>query len=107
MNLSYNDGRLFRKIVNKYTDNKRESSFYDQSGDKYQHIIETLDEKGFSIEETHFFDKPKMSKFQSRSHYEFDNKGNWIKRVVEYISEKDGKQIVEPGYVRYRNITYY
>jgi mono/diheme cytochrome c family protein len=39
--------------------------------------------------------------------YEFDKQGNWIKRSISRLTEKDGKQVLLPSEVSYRHLVYF
>ncbi len=39
--------------------------------------------------------------------YEFDKQGNWIKRSLSRLTEKDGKQVLLPSEVSYRQLVYF
>ncbi len=103
----HNDGNLWQKMVINYKDKQKEILFYDQAGKLYGRYVRILDQKGNSIEYFSYDEKSGKINYHSRDRHEFDEKGNWIKRISEDVTEKDGKEIVKPSSVTYRKITYY
>ena len=74
---------------------------------KGMHALSTLDEKGNQIEETSFETRDGSIRDKYSRTYEFDARGNWIKRTTSKWVTKDGKSYYAPAYVDYRTITYY
>ena len=68
-----------------------------------------LDKNGLIIEETSFdvaTQKPKSDR-KYKYVYEFDKKGNWIKKTTSNEVTEEGKTFFKPLYVNYRIISYY
>jgi len=81
--------------------------FCAQISDCLSTYLSTLNDKGLKIEQTNFrTDSGTIGNKYSYT-YEFDSKGNWIKRTVSKSVTKDGKSSYEPAYVDYRTIVYY
>jgi hypothetical protein len=105
--LSGNDDRLWLRYVFKYQDNTREEAVYDEKGVLNQKYLVTYDDKGNEQEKT-IFDGKDNAVIEKFSYvYEFDDKGNWIKRTTSRWTTKDGKSAFTPYSIDYRTITYY
>lgn len=101
------NGELSIRYVYKYSGNQREELVYTSDGSLNQHYLSILDQKGNEIEETSFETRDGSVRNKSKYAYEFDGKGNWIKRTTSKWVTKDGKSFYEPAYVDYRTIIYY
>ena len=100
-------GETTTRNVYKYSGNQRETLRYTRDGSLMQRLVETVDDKGNTIEETEFetLDGPSKDKYSYT--YELDAQGNWTKRVESKWVTKDGKSSFVAKYVRYRTLTYY
>ena len=98
---------LSSRDVYKYSGNERETVGYSRDGSVNQRYVTILDDKGNEVEETHFVPKDGSVQNKYSYAYEFDAKGNWIKRVTSKWVTKDGKSSFVPAYTTYRTITYY
>jgi hypothetical protein len=101
------NGELSIRYVYKYSGNQREEFVFSSDGSLNQHYLSILDQKGNEIEETSFETRDGLVRNKSKYAYEFDGRGNWIKRTTSKWVTKDGKSSYEPAYVDYRAITYY
>lgn len=101
------NGETTSRDVYKYSDNKRETLGYSREGKLNQHAITTLDDKGNEVEKTELAPKDDSVRDKYSYTYEFDAKGNWIKRVTSKWVTKDGKSSFVTQYVDYRTIIYY
>jgi hypothetical protein len=66
-----------------------------------------LDDKGNRVEWTIFEVRDGTISSKLSYVYEFDAKGNWIKRTSSKWVTKDGRSYYEPENVYYRKIMYY
>lgn len=101
------NGEVTIRYVYKYSGNQVEKLVYSADGSLNQHYVIVLDSKGNEVEETSF--KPTDGSVDDKYsyNYEFDAKGNWIKRITSKLVSKDGKSSFVPEYVTYRTITYH
>jgi hypothetical protein len=100
-------GKLWLRYVYKYQGNKKEELVYSEDGSLNRKNVSTLDDKGNEVEES-FYDVKDGSVSERYSYsYEFDAKGNWIKRTASKWAAKDGKEQFAPYSITYRTITYY
>lgn len=102
-----NDGKLRLRYVYNYKGNQKEELVYKADGELNQRYLSVLDKRGNEVEETSFNVKDDSVRSKYSYSYEFDSKGNWIKRVTSKWVTKDGKSYFEPAWVTYRTITYY
>jgi YD repeat-containing protein len=102
-----NSGETTARHVYKYSGTQLETLFYSRDGSLRRRLVASVDDKGNKIEETEFETLDGPSKEKSSFAYEFDAKGNWVKRVTSNWVTKDGKSSFVPAYVHYRTITYY
>jgi hypothetical protein len=100
-------GQISIRYVYKYSGNQREELVYSADGSLNQRYVVVLDDKGNEIEETYFETRDGSVRAKYSYAYEFDAKGNWIKRVTSKSVTKDGKSSFVPESVNYRTITYY
>jgi hypothetical protein len=101
------DGELVLKHVYKYSGNEREEFVYNSDGLLSWHSLSVLNDKGVEIEETNFETKTGAISTKYSYAYEYDQKGNWIKRTVSKWVTKNGKSYYEPAYVTHHTIVYY
>lgn len=66
----------------------------------------SYDDKGNAVEGAEYRGGSTPTKRESYS-YEFDPKGNWIKKVTSRLVSRKGQSTYEPLFVTYREITYY
>ena len=101
------NGVTASRDVYKYSGNQLEMLGYSGDGSLNRHSVTILDDKGNEVEETEFGAKDGSVRNKYSYSYEFDAKGNWIKRVTSKWVTKDGKSSFVPQYVDYRTIKYY
>ena len=101
-----NDEMSSRNVY-KYSGNERETVGYSRDGSVNQRLVSIFDDKGNEVEKTDFGPKDGSVRNKYSYAYEFDAKGNWIKRVTSKWVTKDGKSSFVPAYTTYRTITYY
>lgn len=101
------DGKLWMRYTYNYKGNQKEELVYSADGSLNQKYLYTLDDKGNELEKISYQVKDDSIRDKYSSSYEFDAKGNWIKKTVSKWVTKDGKSSFEPYYVDYRTITYY
>lgn len=100
-----NEGKLRTRYVYIYNGNRKEGQYYSDDS-LYRKELFTLDAQGNEIEKTSI--EPQSNTTTKYSYtYEFDKKGNWIKRMTSKLVTKDGKSSLVPSWVTYRTITYY
>jgi len=105
-----NNGQLSIRYVYKYSGKpakQREDLVYSADGSLNQRDLSILDEKGTEVERTSFETKDGSIRNKYSYAYEFDGKGNWIKRSTSKWVTKDGRSYYAPAHVDYRTITYY
>jgi hypothetical protein len=102
-----NNGELTIRYVYKYSGNQQEEFVYTSDGSLNQHYLSTLDDKGNEVEQTSFETRDGSIRGKYKYAYEFDAKGNWIKRTTSKWVTKDGKSDYAPASVDYRTINYY
>lgn len=102
-----NNGEVSIRYVYKYSGNQREDLVYSANGSLNQRYLVVLDDKGNKIEETSFQTSDGSVRGKNSYAYEFDTKGNWVKRVASKSVTKDGKTRFEPTVTDYRTIKYY
>ena len=103
----HNNGDLWLREVYKYTDKQREELAYSADGSLSQCYLYTLDDKGNEVEKTIFEMRDGSVSSRISFVYEFDSRGNWIKRTASEIVTKDGREERKPQKVYHRTITYY
>jgi hypothetical protein len=101
-----NDGKPVWRCVYSFTEKQKEETCY-SSEKLYSKRVETLDVKGNVVEATDIDPKDGSVKNKRSFTYEFDAKGNWIKKTSSIWVTKDGRSDYEPASVAYRTITYY
>ncbi len=102
-----NNGELTTRYVYKYSASQREEFVYSSDGSLNQHYLSTLDAQGNEVEETSFETRDGSVRGKYKYAYEFDAKGNWIKRTTSKWVTKNGKSDYAPASVDYRTINYY
>ena len=100
----HNNGEPGPRDVYKYTDKQREELFYSADGSLRQRYLYTLDDKGNEIEKS-IFERDGTVRSRISFVYEFDSRGNWIKRTASEIVTKDGREERKPQNVYYRTVT--
>ncbi|MBA2737460.1 MAG: hypothetical protein H0U50_11820 [Pyrinomonadaceae bacterium] len=107
--LYYNNGKSGNRAVYNFKGNQIEELIYTGDGELNQKYIVTLDEKGNEIEQINF-DISKQQFYGDRKYsytYEFDAKGNWIRRTTLKWTAENGKSLYKPSSASYRTITYF
>lgn len=102
-----NDGKLWLRYVYNYKGNQKEELVYSADGSLNQKYLYTLDDKGNETDEVNYNIKDDSIRSKYSYVYEFDAKGNWIKRTTSEWAKKDGKESLEPAWITYRTLTYY
>lgn len=102
-----NDGRLWMRYVYNFKDNQVEELVYASDGSLNQRYLSTLDEKGNEVERTDFEAGNGSVRNKYSYEYEFDSRGNWVKKTTKRWRTKEGQSSFVPAYVTYRTITYY
>ncbi len=102
-----NNGKLSIRYVYKYSGDKREEFVYASDGSLNQHYVSIFDQKGNETEQTSFETKTGSIRDKHSYTYEFDARGNWIKRTTSRLVTKDGKSSYAAARVDHRTITYY
>jgi hypothetical protein len=102
-----NAGKMQIRYVYKYSGRQREEWVYSEDGSLNQHYLSVLDDKGNRVEWTIFEVRDGTVSSKLSYVYEFDAKGNWIKRTSSKWVTKDGRSYYEPENEYYRKITYY
>lgn len=103
----FNNGETAYRDVYKYSANQRELLSYSRDGALSGRYLFSSDDKGNEVEKTEFNIRDGSVREKYSYAFEFDAKGNWIKRVVSTWVTKDGKSYFAPKYAEYRTITYY
>lgn len=102
-----NNGSLWLRYVYNYKGDEKETLVYDEHGKLNQKYAAKFDAKGNEVEETYYdVNTGKVDEKYSYT-YEYDPKGNWMKRTTSKWVEKDGKGQFTPDSVTYRTLTYY
>lgn len=102
-----NNGKLWLRYVYNLKGNQKETLVYDEAGSLNQKYVSMLDDKGNEIEKQYFDTKTGTVDEKYSYAYEFDSKGNWIKRTASKWVDVPGKSSFVPDSVTYRTITYY
>jgi hypothetical protein len=103
-----NDGRLnSRRVYKREGARLEELNYYDEEGRPGMRSLAMLDASGNESEQI-YFDSP-LKGWQSKyTHtYEFDARGNWVKRTTTKTSIVNGVSKEDSTYITYRTITYY
>lgn len=105
----FNNGKKGLRYVSNYNGNQVEKLVYTEKGELNQKYLETLDKDGNETEEISYG----LSNYKYygdkkyRYAYEFDEKGNWIKRTTSTETTENGVTSFKPSSVSYRTITYF
>lgn len=105
----FNNGKKGLRYVSNYTDNQVEELVYTAEGELNQKYLVTLDKDGNEIEEINYG----LSNYKFygdrkyRYTYEFDEKGNWIKKTTSIETTENGVTSFKPSSVSYRTISYF
>jgi Txe/YoeB family toxin of Txe-Axe toxin-antitoxin module len=103
----HSDGSLWLRYVYAIKGNQKARLLYDKNGSLNHKYISTFDDKGDEIERLYFdTDKDKPKGKETYQYLEFDEKGNWTKRITSEGS-KERKFVVKPREIMYRTITYF
>jgi hypothetical protein len=106
--ISNRDEAGMRYVYN-HTNNQIEKLVYTKEGDLNQKYLVILDKEG-NITEEIFFGLKNVDIYGDSKHrytYEFDKRGNWIKKTASIELTKNGITSSSPGYVKHRTIIYY
>ena len=98
-------GEVWVRHVYKYNGNQREELLYTGDGSLRWRALSALDDKGNEVKQT--FEGEGAEPLKESFTYEFDSKGNWIKKTTSRLVMKDGREQFEPYSVVFRTITYY
>jgi hypothetical protein len=102
-----NDGKLLTHRAYKRKGNKVEELMRSRNGALELIALITVDAEGNEIEEIHYNAPLEGWNTIYNRRYEFDDKGNWIKRTTKIYREFHGRQRFDSIYVYYRKIEYY
>lgn len=105
----FSNGKKGMRYVYKHSPNQFERLVYTEEGTLNQRYVSILDANGNEIEKTNF-GLANFHIYGDRKYkyaYEFDSKGNWIKKVTSTEVKENGVTRWEPSYITYRTITYY
>jgi hypothetical protein len=102
-----NNGKLWLRYTYQIKGDQKETLVYSEDGTLNQKSLATLDAQGRETEESYFDIKTNTVKERYSYTYEFDTKGNWIKRTASKWATRDGKSQFAPYSITYRTITYY
>jgi len=98
------NGEFVKRHVYKYEAKQKEELVYSETGSLTYRELYILDDKGNEIEDINF--EPDGSVNWKISYtYEFDSHGNWTKRTMNVLSDRD--RLIEAASVDLRTITYY
>lgn len=101
------NGRPSTRSVYKYEADRRESLVYASDGSLNQRYLSTFDGKGNETEWVVYETRDGSVRNRYSYAYEFDARGNWVKRTTSKWVTKDGKSFFEPSHLTFRTITYY
>lgn len=101
------NGDLTYRVVYKYDGKRVETLIYSSSGELNQNYVALIDEKRNEIERTARDPRDGAVGTKYVYQYEYDSKGNWIKRTTSKEVTRNGSSALEPQYVDFRTITYY
>ncbi|HEX8399529.1 MAG TPA: hypothetical protein VF644_18990 [Pyrinomonadaceae bacterium] len=104
-----NTDELVTRYVYNHSNDKIEKLVYSKNGDLNQKFSVALDKNGNVIEEV-FFGLKNADIYGDSKYfytYEFDGRGNWIKKTATGELIRNGKVSAIPKYVKYRTIIYY
>jgi hypothetical protein len=105
MSIEYK-GRVRRRVVYNLKEGRKELLSYEDGKDLDYQRVETLDAQGNVIEST-VADTVLSDQKHSYTAYEFDARGNWVKRVKSEWTTEGGKPRFVPVQVEYRTIVYF
>ena len=101
------NGEVVYRSVYKYEGDQKETLLYADGNSPPQRSVYTLDDKGNEIEHTVFAHDGSIRTKLSHA-YEFDSKGNWIKRTTSRTENDERlRRFMPPTSVHIRTITYY
>ena len=98
------NGEFVKRHVYKYEAKPKEELVYSETGSLTYRELYVLDHKGNKIEET-VFEPDGSVNWKISYTYEFDSHGNWTKRTMNVLSDRD--RLIEAASVDLRTITYY
>jgi hypothetical protein len=105
----FSNGKKGMRYVYNHNDNQVEELVFTSEGELNQKYLVTIDKDGNEIEEISFglknYDIYGDRKY--RYTYEFDDKGNWIKKITSTETNENGIKIFKPSAITYRTITYF
>src|SRR5262249_48004184 len=103
----FNNGKIAGRDVYDYQGNEVEELVIGTDGAVNQKYVNILDDKG-EVKERRIYD-PKLGTIKDTLFYtyEYDAKGNWVKRTDSRLVTVSGKSQPQASVVIYRTITYY
>ena len=101
------EGRVKRRGVYKFQAGRKELQSYADGKDLDYRRVERLDARGNVVELEVFEIKADFKEKHSYTAYEFDARGNWIKRLKSEWTTEGGKPRYVPVQVEYRTIAYF
>lgn len=101
-------GVVNMRIVYHFEGDRREVRSYLGGNSFFSRLVETLDARGNVVEATDFDVQTGAANAKySYGAYEFDARGNWVKRVVSKWAGEGAAGRYEPSQAEYRTITYF
>jgi hypothetical protein len=100
------EGRVKIRAVYKLTRGRKEWLYYTDGKDPYYRRVDTLDARG-NVVQYEEFDTVGMEAKYSYTAYEFDARGNWVRRVRSAWTTEEGKPRFVPVHVEYQTIVYF
>lgn len=105
--LVFSNGKKGLRYVSNYDGNQVEKLVYTEKGELNQKYLVTLDKDGNEIEKTSYGVTKIYPDQKYRYTYEFDEKGNWIKKITSKETTENGVTSFKPSSVTYQTITYF
>lgn len=104
-----NTGSLWIRDVRTYDDKGNEIEWYRYSsnGELNMKSISKFDDKGNEVEVTYISVAGKSPDSTYSYSYEFDSRGNWIKRITKKLVNQNNKSEFQLYQTHYRKITYF
>ncbi len=103
----FSNSKKGMKYVYNHNGNQIEELVYTTEGELNQKYLVTLDENGYEIEKTSYGVTKIYPDRKYRYKYEFDEKGNWIKKTTFTETFEKGSASFKPSSITYRTITYF
>jgi len=103
------DGRVRNRLTYRREGGRKETRGYVEQGSEKLHyrVVETFDAGGNLVGVEDITGTGHVLQKSTYGDYKFDERGNWIKRLVSDWADEGGKPRFEPARVEYRTITYF